>query len=191
MGNKVEQSSRKRLLLKIKYIDGEAWDWLDNYSCDIKKVEGIMGGMISVVSDTTVKYSLTVGYESSSDVLFDNGYTCVTFLPDIGNWCVNAIYDVDGHIVEWYFDILKDKGIDITGRHFYYDLYLDVVILPDYQVVILDEDELQEALDSGIIDEDDYNMAYKTSEYIINVVAKNISFMEDFLTGYLEATKRV
>jgi len=171
--------------LKTKYINGEGWDWLDNYSSDIKRVDGAFTGMISVISDVTVKYRLTVDYESTSDILFDNGYTCVTFLPDNGNWCVNAVYDGDGNIVEWYFDVLKSKGIDISGRHFYYDLYLDVVVLPNYQVVILDEDELQEALDTGDVDEEDYKMAYMTSEYIIDEIATDRSFMDEFLKSFI------
>ena len=171
--------------MKIKYLDGEGWDWLDDYACEIRSVNGHISGVVSYVSQTRVKYPLTVDYEVSSRVLFDNGYKCVTFLPDLGNWCVNAVYDLDSNIVEWYFDILKTKGVDANGRHYYHDLYLDVVVRPDFETVILDEDELKEALEAGIITEEDYHLAYETSKFIINVIVKDRPFMIEFLKEQL------
>ena len=115
-------------------------------------------------------------------MLFDDGYTCVSFLPDDGNWCVNAVYDTNGKIVEWYFDILKSKGQDIDGRYYYYDLYLDVVVNPNYEVILLDEDELKEALEAKKITQTDYDLACTVSEHLIQTVISDKRFMEDFLT---------
>lgn len=175
-----------RIDLKIKYIDGEGWDWLDTYSIDVKRVKGYMNGMLSVVYNATVKYKLTKTYEDSSKVLFNDGFKCVTFLPDVGNWCVNAVYDENEKIVEWYFDVLKSKGLDLLGRHFYHDLYLDVVVQPDYRFIVIDCDELENALNDGIIDQDDFEMAYEVCRQIVNKVVEDKKFMEDFLRGNLE-----
>lgn len=171
--------------LKIKYLDGEGWDWLDRYVVEINRVDGYKSGIVSLVYDASVKYKLRVDYEDPSKILFDDGYKCVTFLPDQGNWCVNAIYNQDDKIVEWYFDILKRKGIDPSNRYFYYDLYLDVVVDPDYHARIIDGHELQDALDAGIITLDDFHMAYEVSKEIVNQVVKDQWFMKDFLSGFL------
>lgn len=175
--------------LKIKYIDGSGWDWLDTYACHIKKVDGYMKGTISIVYDTKVTYPLTVDYETPSKTLFNDGFKCVTFLPDKGNWCVNAVYNEEDVIVEWYFDILKSKGVDLSGRHYYKDLYLDVVVRPDYQIRVIDGDELLEALNDGIINREDFDGAYEIADHITKVVVKDKAFMEEFLSGYLPRKK--
>jgi predicted RNA-binding protein associated with RNAse of E/G family len=52
-------------------------------------------------------------------------------------------------------------------------LYLDVVVSPNGEIALLDEDELKEALNKGIIIMDEYNMAYNVAENIIKEVEKN------------------
>ena len=58
---------------------------------------------------------------------------------------LTAIYDAKNKIVEWYFDIAKKIGKE-NGIPYEEDLYLDVIVKPDFQIVLLDEDDLQEAL---------------------------------------------
>lgn len=171
--------------MKIKYIDGEGWDWLKTYSCDISKVEEPYKGTISLISDTTVRYQLTVDYEDSSKILFDEGYKCVTFIPDEGFWAVMAVYDDKDNIVEWYFDILHSKGFNEEGRIYYNDLYLDVVVRPDFEVVLIDEDDLEEALKTDVIKQNDYDFAYEMAEVVMSKVTKDKKFLVTFLGSHL------
>lgn len=64
-------------------------------------------------------------------------------------------------LIEWYFDIAKEVGVE-NGIPYEDDLYLDMVIMPDGQMLVLDEDELQEAFKRGEIDQDDVDLAYET-----------------------------
>jgi len=92
----------------------------------------------------------------------DNGYSFLTFLPDGEHWCSHAIYDDTNTIIEWYFDITSKNAVDECGKPYYNDLYLDAALWPDGRVVILDEDELKDALDIGEITQADFDLAYAT-----------------------------
>jgi len=113
--------------------------------------DDIFSGYISLIKVHKVKQKLTVDYEQSELCLLDDGYKCLMFLPDNEKWCVSAVYNTSGEIVEWYFDMTKVNSIDDKGNPFYDDLYLDIAVSPDFKIVILDEDELKEALESKII----------------------------------------
>ncbi len=172
--------------MKVKYIDGEGWDWLDTFKCDIYETASPYKGYVSIVSEAKVKFPLTVDYESSSRVLFDEGYLCVTFVPKQDYFAVNAVYDNKGHIVEWYFDVLKEQSLDSQGRLSYKDLYLDVVVRPDFVSILVDEDELKEALEDGIITREDYAFAYEIAEHLIDDIIPDKTFMVDFLRKQLD-----
>ena len=92
----------------------------------------------------------------------DNGYSFVSFLPDNEYWCSHAIYDDNGDIIEWYFDMTSKNAVDEIGKPYYDDLYLDAALWPDGRIVILDEDELKDALDDGKITQEDFDLAYDT-----------------------------
>lgn len=171
--------------MKIKYIDGESWAWLNAFSCEIKKIEEPFKGTVSIIKDATVKYPLTVDYEKSSKILFDDGYKCVVFVPDEGYWAASAVYDRNDDIVEWYFDVLRRKGTTEDGRLYFYDLYLDVVVRPDFEVVLIDEEDLEEALNDGIISKEDFDFAYKIAKELITEVTQDKSFLVTFLRSHL------
>ena len=92
--------------------------------------------------------------------LYDNGYSELCFLPDNEHWTLWAIYDENGDIIEWYFDITRKNSVDESGTPYCDDLYLDAALMPDGQIFVFDEDELKDALDSGKISQDEFDMAY-------------------------------
>ena len=69
------------------------------------------------------------------------------------------MYNQNKEIIEWYFDISKEIGSE-NGVSYEDDLYLDVVVNPDGEIILLDEGELKEALDRLEISKEDYDMAY-------------------------------
>ena len=83
--------------------------------------------------------------------------------PDNSNYALTIMFDDNENLIEWYFDIAKKVGIE-NGVPYEDDLYLDMVITPQGSKLILDEDELQEALNRGEITKEDATLAYKTLE---------------------------
>ncbi|WP_066498193.1 DUF402 domain-containing protein [Abyssisolibacter fermentans] len=171
--------------MKRKYINGINWKWLDSYSSQFKHIDDIFSGYISLIKVDKVKRKITVDYEQSENCLFDDGYKCLVFLPDNEKWCVSAVYNRSGEIIEWYFDMTKENSIDELGNPFFYDLYLDIAVSSDFKVVILDEDELKEALEAKIITNFDYEMAYETCNKIMKEIIPNRDFLVSFFRKYL------
>lgn len=93
------------------------------------------------------------------------------------------MFDSDKKLIEWYFDIAKEIGIenDICYED---DLYLDMVIMPDGKSIVLDEDELAEALHKGEVTQSDVDYAYKVLGELKN---KYVDHFDDLisLTTYL------
>jgi predicted RNA-binding protein associated with RNAse of E/G family len=59
---------------------------------------------------------------------------------------------------------LGDGGVELT------DLFLDLWVSPDLRYLVLDEDELEEALNKGLITKQLYNKAKKELEGLIHMV---------------------
>ncbi len=75
--------------------------------------------------------------------------------------------DDKGEVLQWYFDIIKESGLE-NGKVFFDDLYLDVVHLPNHMTILIDEDDLEEALSFGTINKADYDLAYKEAYRLMN-----------------------
>lgn len=91
--------------------------------------------------------------------IMDEGSFLVEVLPKNENYAMRVFLDKDKNILEYYFDITKQNGIDSeTNVPFYDDLYSDIVVL-NGDVQIWDENELLEAFEKGDISKDDFNLA--------------------------------
>jgi len=160
--------------MKVKYIGHS--DFFKTFSREIKRIEiEGMKGYASLVKIEKVHRPLIIG----DTCLYDDGYTVVGFLPDGANWCLQAFYNESRETIEWYFDITLENKVDQTGNPYYVDLYLDIVLLPNGQITILDEDELKDARAQGKITQADFDLAYKTLNMLMDKFA-NISYMASF-----------
>lgn len=171
--------------MKKKYIDGSNWKWLMNYTSKLIHIDDIFSGFLSFVNIDSVHEKLIVDYGGSELCLFDDGYQCLVFLPDNQNWCISAVFNSNSELVEWYFDMTKENSIDDQGNPFFMDLYLDLAVSPEYNIRILDEDELIDALNVGRISKADFEMAYKTCNELIDNIIPNKAFLVDFFNRYL------
>ena len=150
-----------------------------NIRVDIEK----FNGNISLLTIKKVKQEWYV--DSENRCILANNYKWLEIYPDNQNYCITAIYNDKGNIVEWYFDIADSIG-ETNGIPYEDDLYLDVVIVPDGRINILDEDELKDALDRREISQKQYDMAHKTADNIIETYGKNIDNLKKFTDEYLK-----
>ena len=118
-----------------------------------------LNGYASLIKIKEVHNPVIVGEDFC---ICDVGYSIIEFLPDGEHWALEAMYDRNDKIVEWYFDITSENSIDENGNPYNVDLYLDVVLLPDGQIIVCDENELQDALDNGEITQAEFDLAYHT-----------------------------
>lgn len=105
--------------MRKKYIDGTNRKFCEQTSSRVMHIDGRFNGYISLVKIEKVKQKVIVEFENTTICLFNDGYKSVVFLPDNENWCIEAIYDNEENIVEWYFDMTKLNSIDENHKPFF------------------------------------------------------------------------
>lgn len=93
--------------------------------------------------------------------LADAGYSWLQLAPAGGHWWLTVMYDPAGTLVQYYFDITWRNFVAESGEPMFEDLYLDVVMQPDGQLRLLDQDELDAARAAGAITADQYALALR------------------------------
>lgn len=117
-------------------------------------------------------------------VIIDNNYKLLGFYDYSSKVKLSAFYDKNNEIIEWYFDIAKKIGKE-NGVPYEDDLYLDIVVKPDGKIILLDEEELQEALKKFEITKAEYEMAYEEANKLIILLKSNIENLKSFTNKYL------
>lgn len=97
---------------------------------------------------------------------------------------LTAFYDDNCEIIEWYFDIAKKIGKE-NEIPYHEDLYLDVVVKPNGKIILLDEQELKEALKNLEITEQEYKMSYQEANNLIITLQEKIEQLKEFTDKYL------
>lgn len=153
----------------------------------IKRIdEDFFKGYISYLNIKKVKKKWIVDEENRC--ILANNYVWFNIYPDDQNYCINAMLDDKENIIQWYFDVAKNIGVE-DGVPYEDDLYLDVVIVANGKINLLDEDELDEALNNNYITKDDYHLAYKVREYILDTYGENIPVLEELTNKLLQKIK--
>lgn len=131
----------------------ERWDRLIDDLGDIIVAESEFYGMLAPLYVNGVK-------------VIDNGYRMIYFAFIGENYDILKVYDADGNFRGFYVDILgytKRRGNIVEML----DLFLDILIFPDGDFFLLDEDELEMALNYEIIDRKTFDFAIGVANNII------------------------
>ncbi|WP_297515845.1 DUF402 domain-containing protein [Thermococcus sp.] len=100
-----------------------------------------------------------------------NGYTMLYFAFIGKNYDILKVYDERGNFVGLYVDVLactKREGNTLEML----DLFLDIFIFPDGRAFLLDEDELEMALNYGLIDKETFDFAYRVAREILEKIKR-------------------
>jgi len=100
-----------------------------------------------------------------------NGYTMLYFAFIGENYDILKVYDKEGNFKGLYVDILaytKREGNTLEML----DLFLDIFIFPDGRAFLLDEDELEMALNYGLIDKETFDFAYRVAREILEKIKR-------------------
>lgn len=104
--------------------------------------------------------------------LINNGYYIIEVIPKKENYAMRVFFNEKKERLLYYFDITRSNGVDEKTKIPYYDdLYLDVTFA-NGEIRVLDEDELQEALDRNLISKDDFVLANKTKDLLVESINK-------------------
>jgi len=177
--------------MKLKYADYPNWNRVNQKKYINKYFNNDdFSGNISLLTAEKVKQKLTITKHNKELVLIDDNYKWLEIYPDNNkNIAVSVAMDNNDEILEWYFDIAKDTLLTEEGVPYIKDLYLDVILYPSGEIEILDEDELQEALDKKDISKEDFDFAYQLSNELIEKISGKAKEITEFTNKYYKLFK--
>ena len=114
----------------------------------------------------------------------DNNYKWLEFYDYNSKVRMSAVYNENNEIVEWYFDIARSIGKE-NGIPYEDDLYLDVVLGPTGKIILLDEDEFEEAFNRKEMTKEEYDEGYKIANELIEELKGNEDKVLKFTNKYL------
>ena len=158
---------RKKSISKT-YIRGVTdWDFIiikrkeENYYLSIKRINEIDQAFI-------------IEKFGQKTVFMDNGYYIVEFTPLNQFYNGRVFLDKSANVIGYYFDMSLGNGVE-DNIPYYDDLYLDVIYSQNQNGIIEleDENELLEALNSGKITQEQYDLANETCSNLIEEIKKD------------------
>ena len=172
--------------MKRKYLGDVNKNYIKTFTSKVIRIDNeFIKGYASLINVIEVNRPLVVNLEGTEICLYNNGYSELGFLPDNENWMVWTLYDDFGKIIEWYVDITRINSVDEEGRPFCDDMFLDIVLQPNGKTIILDEDELLDGKNKGLITEKEFNLAYQVKHSLFERKFICVEYMEK-LCGVLK-----
>jgi len=159
--------------MKRTYADRPNWTRVVEKRFNLAYIEDEnCKGYLSVIYIDKVNEPLIIEVLDKKLCMANNGFIWTQYFPKDCYYSLTTMFDEKHEIVELYFDICNGNMISSSGIPYFYDLYLDIVLLPSGEILLLDEDELKQALVDNEINKDQYDLAYleamKLMEYIHN-----------------------
>jgi len=111
-----------------------------------------------------------------------NGYNMLYFAFVGENYDILKVYDEKGNFKGLYIDVLaytKREGNTLEML----DLFLDIFVFPGGETFLLDEEELEMALNYGVIEGETFDFAYRIAREIIEKIKRD-EFPPDIVWRY-------
>ncbi len=123
--------------------------------------DNLLDGIISLLHIQNVKQKNVKTMIGRDFIITDKDYYWFQYAPSKEHFWLTAMFDPDLNIVQYYFDISYLNEVFWDGNAYFFDLYLDIVLIPGGTQILLDEDELDEAFSSGKITKEMYDLAWE------------------------------
>ncbi|MCM1988229.1 DUF402 domain-containing protein [Oceanirhabdus seepicola] len=173
--------------MKRKYADRPNWTRVLEKRFNITHIENKeLNGYLSITHIDKVREPLIIDVGGKRLCLANDGFIWTQYFPKDKNYALTTMFNEKHEIVQLYFDICTGNKINPSGIPYYDDLYLDVVLLPTGEILLLDEDELKEALEDNDITKEQYDLAYFEANNLIEQISENKIELLNMCKRYLE-----
>lgn len=172
--------------IKKKYMKKENWKRViqREYISNVIEEENLRG-VASILFIKKVEKPSIKEYRNSKKIkIADEGFYWLQIAIENKNYWITAMYDEKKKLIQYYIDVTEKNVISTKEDSYFYDLFLDIVILNTGEVILLDEDELEQALKENVISKEQYEFAYKEAQNIIKFVSKEKEKLEYFCNKY-------
>ena len=179
--------------MKIKRADFPNWDRvIEKEYKNIHFDNPDFKGNVSLLIAKKIKpeFEKVAMNDGKQERTFGDDFKRLEFYSDnYKNSAMIAALNDKNEIINWFFDIAKNIGVTSDGVPYTEDLYLDIILYKSGSYEYVDEDELKEALDNGVITQEDYDLAYRVAEDIIKKVDGKIPELIEFTNKYYNLLK--
>lgn len=175
-------------MLEKKSINKENWKRIikrKQTSCYIiENNENI--GIANLMKIEKVKSRLVKYYDEVGNLkIVDDGYYWLQVALNNKNYWITAMYNEKKEFVQYYIDISYKNVIISKDEAYFYDLFLDVVYCKN-NIILLDKNELDQALQLNLISKEQYNMAINVAKDILNNFASRKEELDEFCFKYFK-----
>ncbi|MGE7938582.1 DUF402 domain-containing protein [Bacillus paramycoides] len=172
--------------MKRKYGDGSTWKRLIEKTYTVKQVEA---GMLGILDIKKVREPSYKEYNGKELCIAGDEYTWMQYFINGKNFAITAMLDDQKKLVQYYIDVTKLYKIDERGLPYFDDLYLDIVLLPNGEIYVLDEDELEDAYSMGDITKEEYELAWHITKWIVETIKKGEFYWISIIDKEIEKLK--
>lgn len=130
-------------------------------------------GYITLIKFIKVKEPLWVNYNDHKICIVNDGYLWLQQFPCNKHHAVTTMFDQKGEIIQWYIDVCYKNGVGIDQIPWMDDLYLDVIVLTNGEIISKDLNELDEAFHHGEIEKSLYSLAKQEAKQLISQIENN------------------
>lgn len=172
-------NDKELVAVKVKYIDKRHWRRIiDREYIEVKVNNNKYKGIIGLVTMKKVREPLEVNVVGQNIIVADDNYQWLQILPEKKRYSITVMLDDKGNPLEYYFDI-NIKNVTQKGHARTIDLCLDVLVLPNGEYELVDEDDLQRALDQGQITKKQYHEAYVIAHQLMIKIDTDFQTMQE------------
>ncbi len=112
--------------------------------------------------------------------ILDDGFFWMQVAVQGQHWWLTAMFDPQLRPTQYYFDITLENHLLGSEKSWFWDIYLDVVLMPDGRMELLDADELEEALCSGDITKEQYENAWIWAKKLMEELQGKQELIQNF-----------
>lgn len=161
--------------MKTRSADRLDWERVLARRFAVKRIDSReYHGYVTLLRMDAVSEPLYVTFGQQQVCIADRGYDWLQHFPDDARYVLLAAFDERGELVQWYIDIVGRVGVDERGVPWYEDLYLDIVVSPEGETLLLDVDELDEALQRGEVTQSQYDFAWRQASALLDALEADL-----------------
>ena len=123
-----------------------------------------------VIVEQTDEHILTTWHTINPKTTFDHGSSCYLLKEGIK---ISKFYRHDGSLLYWYCDIVEFDWNGTKDTLTVTDLLVDLIIYPDGRMKVVDLDELAEALEKGLIAQEQATTALRCLNDLLSMLYRD------------------
>lgn len=180
---KVNRMNKKLVIKRVRLTFDEWNKTVPKKEVNLFETEEIYGAFINIIE--VKKPQVWFCFDKKITVA-DNGYKWLVVLPKKDNYAITMYMDRNDVPLLWYIDLIDGIGVDADGIPFYNDMFLDLIVSDDGQVVEDDRDEFKKAYFDGIINNKQYQKVISVSEQLKQRISENQRWISEYCCNIVE-----